>query len=62
MQKPESLEAEISNEIYHRLAVAWGLSHESFNIGTYVRPSKIDDIPTLPVRDIEDAFISKDMV
>lgn len=45
LPKPESLEADIDNDLYHRLAVAWGLSHESFNIGKYVRPSEIDDIP-----------------
>ena len=45
LPKPESLEADISAQSYHRLAVAWGLSHESFNIGTYSRPSEIDDIP-----------------
>ena len=44
LPKPESLEADIDNNLYHRLAVAWGLSHESFNIGKYVRPSEIDDI------------------
>ena len=62
LPKPESLEADIGDESYHRLAVAWGLSHESFNIGTYSRPSEIDDIPPRKTRDIEDAYISKDMV
>ena len=62
LPKPESLEAEIGDESYHRLAVAWGLSHESFNIGTYSRPSEIDDIPPPKVRDFENAYISKDMV
>jgi len=62
LPKPESLEADISDQSYHRLAVAWGLSHESFNIGTYSRPSEIDDIPPRTVRNIEDAYISKDMV
>ena len=62
LPKPESLEADISNPLYHRLAVAWGLSHESFNIGSYSRPSEIDDIPPRTVRRMDDAYISKDMV
>jgi len=62
LPKPESLEAKIGDDSYHRLAVAWGLSHESFNIGTYSRPSEIDDIPPPKVLNIEDAYISKDMV
>ncbi|MYA36320.1 MAG: hypothetical protein F4030_10000 [Gammaproteobacteria bacterium] len=62
LPKPESLEAEISDDSYHRLAVAWGLSHESFNIGTYTRPSEIEDVPPKAIQNVEDAFISKDMV
>ena len=62
LPKPVSLDAEISDEQYHRLAVAWGLSLESFNLGTYSRPSEIEDIPKPVYRDIADAFISKDMV
>jgi hypothetical protein len=62
LPKPETLEADIDNDKYHRLAVAWGLSHESFNIGTYSRPSEIEDIPTRNVRRHDENFISKDMV
>ena len=60
--KPESLDADTDNETYHRLAVAWGLSHESFNIGTYDRPSEIPDIPPPQVRNLGGRYISKDMV
>ncbi|MDA9976103.1 hypothetical protein N9F34_04735 [Alphaproteobacteria bacterium] len=62
LPKPTSLEANVDQNDYHRLAVAWGLSHESFNIGTYDRPSEIDDIPPPRVRDISNNFIGKDMV
>ena len=62
LNKPSSLEANIGEEDYHRLAVAWGLSHESFDIGDYGRPSEIDDVPSPPIRDIEADYISKDMV
>jgi hypothetical protein len=38
---PETLQAETND--YHRLAVAWGLSHPSFNIGTIVPLDQIPD-------------------
>jgi hypothetical protein len=62
LKKPESLVAEISHEFYHRLAVAWGLSFESFNVGTYSRPSEIENIPKRNKKDIGGAYIGKDMV
>ena len=62
LPKPTSLEANINDADYHRLAVAWGLSHESFNIGTYERPSEINDVPPPRKADISEKFISKDMV
>ena len=61
LPKPSTLEAEINDSHYHRLAVAWGLSYQSFNIGEYDRPSEIEDIPPPPVRE-KTYFISKDMV
>ena len=64
LPKPEFLEAEIDNEFYHRLAVAWGLSYQSYNIGTYKLPSEIEDFSPLhrSVRDIDKDYVSKDMV
>lgn len=62
LPKPASLEANIKDEDYHRLAVAWGLSHESFNIGTYDRPSEIDDIPPPRKVDISDRYIGPEMM
>jgi hypothetical protein len=62
MLKPESLVADVDDESYHRLAVAWGLSHEDFNIATYSRPSEIEDVPPPPVRNFANNFVSKDMV
>lgn len=59
--KPKSLQAESDNTSYHRLAVAWGLSHESFNIGTYDRPNEIDDVPPPQRRDFSDRFIGSEM-
>lgn len=61
LPKPTSLEANITDADYHRLAVAWGLSHESFNIGTYDRPSEIDDVPRPRKVDISDRFVGPEM-
>lgn len=60
LQKPESL-ADIGDGAYHRLAVAWGLSHGSFNIGEYDCPSEIEDIVP-PVRKAESQYIGKEQV
>ena len=62
LPKPESLEAEINDDSYHRLAVAWGLSHLRFNIADYKRPSEIKDMSPKKKRNTSDKFISKDMV
>lgn len=62
LPKPESLDAKIDDESYHRLAVAWGLSYESFNIGIYTRPDDIDNVSPPPVQNHEGKYISKDMV
>lgn len=62
LPKPESLEADIAEDAYHRLAVAWGLSQDSLNIGEYVRPSAIEDIARAQPRDIGPAYVGKDQV
>lgn len=63
LPKPNSLDAEIDGKPYHRLAVAWGLSQASFNIGPddYERPSGIPDVEPPPVRK-KPEFIGQDMV
>ena len=61
LPKPNSLDAEIDDKSYHRLAVAWGLSQASFKIGKYERPSEIDDIEPLLVRE-KPEYIGQDMV
>lgn len=61
LPKPESLDAELDDKSYHRIAVAWGLSRESFNIGTYSRPSEIGDVEPLPVRKKHE-YIGQDRV
>ncbi len=60
---PESLEAEgVDEESFHRLAVAWGLSHEIVNIGGYRLPAGIRDIDPRPVRNFEDNFIGPEQM
>lgn len=61
LPKPASLEANIDDADYHRLAVAWGLSHEPHNIGAWDRPSEIDDIPPPRKVDISDRYIGPEM-
>lgn len=60
LPKPASLEAKIKDEDYHRLAVAWGLSHQIFD-RNYDRPSEIDDIPPPKKVDISDRYIGPEM-
>ena len=46
LTRPEALADEVEEEVYRRLAVAWGLSQLRYNIGDYNRPSEIDDAPS----------------
>ena len=63
LPKPENLEAEVNENTYHRLAVAWGLSYPQTDIGQVVRPSEIEDgPPSMPYDWGDKEFISKDMV
>jgi hypothetical protein len=71
LPKPGNLRADLENGQYHRLAVAWGLSQPSFDIGKITPPSKIDDIdPNNPTGEAgsvpwwleQGAFVSKDQV
>ncbi len=58
--KPRSLKGEISD--YHRLAVAWGLSHRALDVGEIIPRDRIEDMPPLPRREYRDNYISKDQV
>jgi len=61
--KPDQLEApELSPQEYDRLAIAYGLSFTSFEIGEVIPESKVSDIQReVKIRSIEDDFVSKDM-
>lgn len=63
LTKPEPLEADgISDDTYHRIAVAWGLSYPDTDIGGVTRPTDIDDIGPRKVADHSSREISKDQV
>jgi len=62
LSKPANLEADIDDDGYHRLAVAWGLSYPETDIGKVTRPSEIGDIPPRRRAEPERPFVSKDMV
>ena len=47
---------------WQRLAIAYGLSYASEDIGEFVPPSAVDRLPPLPIRSKDDGFISKDQV
>ncbi len=62
MTKPDNLEAEISDNGYHRLAVAFGLSYPETDIGMVTRPGDIEDVPPRRRAKPQRPFVSKDMV
>lgn len=63
LTRPEGFRADVGDEIYHRLAVAWGLSYQKTDIGNVSRPGDTDDIAPMDAYDWGGkVFISKDMV
>lgn len=63
LTKPQNLDAVMSEQIYHRLAVAWGLSYAQTDIGAVSRPSEAEDVPPREPYDWGGrVFVSKDMV
>lgn len=61
--KPDQLDApDLSRQEYDRLAVAYGLSFTSDEIGEVVRESQVSDVHKKDrTRNIDDIFVSKDM-
>ena len=64
LPEPDDLTNEdVSDGLFHRLSVAYGLSFMVWDIGGMSPPHEIDDVsPPLPPRDIGDNFVSKDQV
>jgi hypothetical protein len=57
---PNTLKSETAE--YHRLAVAWGLSHRAPDVGDIIPADRIADLEPHRKRTWEDAFITKDQV
>lgn len=62
LTKPDGLEADVSDEGFHRLAVAWGLSYPETDIGDVTRPGDIANIAPRRERNRDHLFIGKDAV
>jgi hypothetical protein len=64
LPKPEGLvNRDIDAGLFHRLSVAYGLSFDTFNIGSVTPPKEMEDIKVeLRKRDYEKAYVSKDQV
>ena len=64
LPKPSDLEAPgLDAHHYHRLAVAYGLSFSSLDIGRITPPGEIPDIAANLVRlNVTSRYVSKDMV
>lgn len=63
LPRPEDLKDEdVSEDVFDRLAVAYGLSFDALDIGTIVPPSEIEDVPDRAPNDWESRFVSKEQV
>lgn len=61
--KPSNLiNQDVDDVSFSRLAVAYGLSFDSLDIGEIQRPSEIEDIAIKTARSTDDRFVSKDQV
>ncbi len=59
---PDSLTDSISDEEqYNLLAVAWGLSHRSLDIGDIIPADQIKDVKPPPPRDYRHKFVGKEL-
>ena len=63
LPEPEDFSADLREDApYSRLALAYGLSFDPFDIGEVIRMNEIDDMEPDPPIDYTTGFISKDMV
>jgi len=64
LPRPANFEARgLSDDEFHRLAVAYGLSFPEYDIGGIKPPGEIEDVPPpLPPKDYTDDFVDKDKV
>ena len=59
---PKNLQYSCTEEEYHRLSVAWGLSIQELDFNSYVMPSDIDDVDKVTWIDITDFYIGAEQV
>ncbi|MGH7171605.1 MAG: hypothetical protein ACRELG_15115, partial [Gemmataceae bacterium] len=59
---PEEFDAQTERSNFHRLAVAWGLSYQKFDIGELQAPNEIENMPAGRVRDFIGSYVSKDQM
>ena len=59
---PKNLQYSCTEEEYHRLSVAWGLSIQELDFNSYVMPSDIDDVDKVTKIDITDFYIGAEQV
>lgn len=57
ISRPNRLAADVKDEDYHRLAVAWGLSYPKTDIGKITRPQDILNVPHQTAIDHWDKFV-----
>ena len=62
LQAPNAIDLPEPFDKFGRLAVAWGLSHPSTEIGRIRAVRDIEDVPPLPIVDSSNRFVSKDYV
>lgn len=60
LTKPDGLEADVNDEGFNRLAVAWGLSYPETDIGDVTRPGDIANIAPRRERNRDHLFVGKE--
>lgn len=61
-QPDDLLPKELSVAVWQRIAIAYGLSYTSGDIGRFVPPFAVKTPPPMPQRDREKSFVGKDQV
>ena len=63
LPEPEDLEADLQGEAsFGRLALAYSLSFDPYDIGEIIRMNDIEDMEPDPMYDYTDRYVSKDMI
>jgi hypothetical protein len=63
LPRPSQLTSrDVSASLFQRLAVAYGLSFDVFDIGEIKAPQQIDDVPPPRITNLDELFVSKEQV